>query len=91
MTDLGGAALPLDFRLEEMTRFGRLYGIDLLKIYAIIMVVLTHCWSEQFIQARYAELWIYNAVPFFIIIAAFNYSRKCAAMWTGVTPPPRNG
>lgn len=54
----------------------RLVGIDILKIYAIIMVVLTHCYLPQFVQARYAELWIYNAVPFFLIIGAYFYSRK---------------
>lgn len=54
----------------------RLVGIDILKIYAIILVVLTHCYSPQFVQARYAELWIYNAVPFFLIIGAYFYSRK---------------
>lgn len=55
---------------------GRLIGIDVVKVYAIIMVVLTHCYAPEFLQARYAELWIYNAVPFFLMIGAFFYSRK---------------
>lgn len=54
----------------------RLLGIDILKIYAIVMVVLTHCYQAQYVQARFAELWIYNAVPFFFIIGAFFYGRK---------------
>lgn len=61
----------------------RLVGIDILKIYAIIMVVLTHCYLPQFVQARYAELWIYNAVPFFLIIGAYFYSRKYCELANG--------
>lgn len=54
----------------------RLLGVDVIKIYAIIMVVLTHCLEPLYVQARYAELWIYNAVPFFLIIGSFFYARK---------------
>lgn len=61
----------------------RLIGIDILKIYAIIMVVLTHCYSPRFLQARHAELWIYNAVPFFLIIGAYFYSRKYCELANG--------
>lgn len=57
-------------------RLGRLPGMDILKIYAIIMVVLTHCFSESFRAALAPELWIDAAVPVFIIIGAFNYCRK---------------
>lgn len=51
-------------------------GIDLLKVYSIIMVVLTHCYAPSLLQSLFGELWIYNAVPFFLIIAAFLYARK---------------
>lgn len=54
----------------------RLLGVDVIKIYAIVMVVLTHCLNPLYVQARYAELWIYNAVPFFLIIGSFFYARK---------------
>lgn len=62
--------------IELPYRNERLLGVDVLKIYAIIMVVLTHCLDPLYVQARYAELWIYNAVPFFLIIGSFFYARK---------------
>lgn len=55
-------------------------GIDVLKIYSIIMVVLTHCYAPSFVQARLLELWIYNAVPVFLIVGSFLYSRKFSAI-----------
>lgn len=58
----------------------RYVGIDVLKIYSIIMVVLTHCYAPSFVQARLPELWIYNAVPFFLIVGLFLYSRKFSAI-----------
>ncbi len=40
----------------ESYRNERLFGVDVLKIYAIIMAVLTHCLNPLYVQARYAEL-----------------------------------
>lgn len=60
--------------------FKRSVGIDVLKIYAIVMVVLTHCYAPSYVQMRLPELWIYNAVPIFLIIGSFLYSRKFVEM-----------
>ena len=61
-------------------RYGRLPGMDVLKILAIIFVVLTHCYTDTFRAVRVPELWIEAAVPVFIIIGAFNYCRKAVKM-----------
>lgn len=58
--------------MDENTKYNRLIGIDFLKIFAIIMVVLTH----TSFYAYFGDLYMNIGVPLFILIAAFNNSRK---------------
>lgn len=66
----------LDYAFSAKSRNSRLAGIDLLKIGAIVCVLLNHCFSAEQLDAMGAVFWIYNAVPVFMIIAGFNFSRK---------------
>lgn len=59
-------------KINEDTAYKRLIGIDILKIFAIVMVVLTH---TNF-YAPFPDLYMNTCVPIFMIIAAFNNSRK---------------
>ena len=58
--------------IDENTAYRRLIGIDILKIFAIIMVVLTH----TSFYAPFGNLYLNTCVPIFILIAAFSNSRK---------------
>lgn len=76
----------LDTVWFESSRIKYLLGIDILKIYAIIMVVLTHCYEPAFVQSRFAEIWIYNSVPIFLIVASFSYSHKYYKIFDKASP-----
>lgn len=58
--------------MQTNTAYKRLVGIDILKIFAIVMVVLTY---TNF-YAPFPDLYMNTCVPIFMIIAAFNNSRK---------------
>lgn len=62
----------MGIKIDEKTAYGRLFGIDILKIFAIAMVVLTH---TNF-YAPFPDLYMNTCVPIFILIAAFNNARK---------------
>ena len=59
------------------TKSERLEILDVLKGIAIIMVVITHCaWTEQQRKQYYFPFWIDMAVPIFMLITGYLYSRS---------------
>lgn len=51
--------------------------IDYLKGIAIIMVLITHATSSEYIQERLLyPIWIYEAVPLFLLIQVFHAYKK---------------
>ena len=57
--------------------------IDILKGLAIISVILMHTYSEKLLAAIGAPFYLFQAVPVFLLLAAFNNAQSLASLKKG--------